>query len=331
MSETDNIRAALRTKLREINNDNPLVIREEIIAEWESQTGKRLYPAQSDNFLLNELAAREARVKTQINEAVLQQYARTAEGVFLDEIGAFWGNKLKRLEEIRIDEDGNEYLYIEDDERLRRRILLAPEGTTSAGTVGAYTFHALSSDLAIIDVDISTPDDGAGNVHITVLGDGSKSIDDLCNTVYHAITADNVRVLCVNYTVSGPIDIPYVIQAEIVIYKSYSARDVNAEAVKAAEAYTKNPRKHQSIDNVNSIEEVEDHYKRLGIDIVGSQIIEAIHSVAGVYQVNLVGFPESGVISIKSGDDYSFGELMKIAEIGVCERVTVNIVGVANE
>lgn len=329
MSETDNLRTALRSRLREINNDNPAVIRDEIIAEWESQTGKRLYPGQSDNFILNELAAREANTKTQVNEAVLQQYVRTSTGIFLEELGYPW--RVFRLEETRLDDDKNEYQYVEDDDRLRRRILLAPESITNAGTVGAYTFHALGADLAILDVDISNPDDGTGKTHITVLGDGSKPINDLCDAVYQTITDEKIAVLCVNYSVSASKEVHYSIDVSIWIYKNYSEQTVKKAVIKAIEAYVDNPRKHHSILNVSDIDELEDSYKRLGVDIVDSQIIEAIHSVTGVYKVELKNFPKSGIIKVMSGTDYEFGALEKIAEFAVCDVITVNIAGVADE
>ena len=43
---------------------------------------------------------------------------------------------------------------IEADERLRQRIILAPESFSNAGSEGAYRFHALSASQDIIDVGI---------------------------------------------------------------------------------------------------------------------------------------------------------------------------------
>lgn len=43
---------------------------------------------------------------------------------------------------------------IESDERLRQRIILAPESFSNAGSEGAYRFHALSASQDVIDVGI---------------------------------------------------------------------------------------------------------------------------------------------------------------------------------
>lgn len=69
----------------------------------------------------------------------------------------------------------------------------------------------------------------------------------------------------------------------------------------------------------------------IGIDIVESQIIDVIHNVDGVYQAKLKGFPASGIIKIKAGDDYPDGTEVKIAEIGICDKITVKVVGSVKE
>lgn len=329
MEETSKIRERMLEDLRVINPDNPMIVRDEVISRWEKRTNKKLYPSQSDNFIINELAATDARRASQVNHAMLQNYVRTASGLFLEELGFFWG--VTRINDLIEDEEGNVTELVEDDDRLRMRILLAPEAITSAGTVGSYTFHALSADTRIVDVDISTPDDGAGKVHITVHGDGSVSDDELADKVYRVIQDEKVKVLCVRYTTSPPIPVHYKVDTEITVYDGFDEIWVKSEVEKEIKRYTDSPQRTNTIDKVGNISEMSERKRIIGIDIVESQIIDVIHNVDGVYQAKLKGFPASGVIKIKSGDDYPDGTEVKIAEIGVCDKIIARVVGSVKE
>lgn len=48
----------------------------------------------------------------------------------------------------------------ENDDALRKRIQLAPESFSTAGSYGAYRFHTLSVSQSIIDVAVLGPDEG---------------------------------------------------------------------------------------------------------------------------------------------------------------------------
>lgn len=62
----------------------------------------------------------------------------------------------------------------EIDDSFRRRIQLAPEAYSSAGSLGAYLYHALSVDpVAIVDADVWFPAAGYANVAIQTIHDDS--------------------------------------------------------------------------------------------------------------------------------------------------------------
>lgn len=301
------IQAQFLASLRTLIQDDPKQILSAIKGEWEAQTGKKLYPAQSDNFVLNELAARESNVCTQMIYAMMQNYVRTATGVFLEALGEFWG--VKRIIDITHDENDQEIITKETDERLRERIILAPEAITSCGTVGAYRYFVLTSDISITDVDFSTPDDGSGRVHATVLTKDGMASDDLINKVFHVLSDEKNAVLCVNYSVSAPVQVNYHIDAEIIIYDNFIELAVQEQVQSALEAYA------------------ESAQETLGKDIVLSQILDVIHNIEGVYSASLKGFPESGIIKVLSGDEYPVGEMVKIAQWPVCNSVTTTVIG----
>lgn len=65
----------------------------------------------------------------------------------------------------------------ETDESFRRRIQLAPEAYSSAGSKGAYLFHTLSVDpVAIIDADVWFPMPGHANVAIQTIHDSTDPV-----------------------------------------------------------------------------------------------------------------------------------------------------------
>lgn len=107
------------------------------------------------------LAYREAPLRNRVNQAARATMLAFAGGADLDHRGAIYG--VARL-------DG------EDDARLRRRIQLAPEAFSGAGPAGAYAFHALSADAAIIDAHAFSPAPGA--VHVAVIGQDVEPVTD---------------------------------------------------------------------------------------------------------------------------------------------------------
>ncbi|MCK9549631.1 baseplate J/gp47 family protein [Aquamicrobium sp.] len=64
----------------------------------------------------------------------------------------------------------------ETDTSLRRRIQLAPEAYSSAGSLGGYLFHTLTVDpVAIVDADVWFPAPGYANVAIQTIHDDTDS------------------------------------------------------------------------------------------------------------------------------------------------------------
>ena len=88
---------------------------------------------------------------------------------------------------------------IESDDAFSRRILISPEGFSSAGPEGAYRFWAMTADSNIIDAITDSPAPGVVNV-IVLLRDNMELTqpikDKVYTTVYpHRPTTDNVFVV----------------------------------------------------------------------------------------------------------------------------------------
>lgn len=112
--------------------------------------------------LMEAFAYREMLLRSRINEsarAVLLPYARGAD---LDNVGAMFGVARG---------DG------ETDERLRRRIRLAPEAFGTAGAAGAYVYHALSRAPWARDASACGCRSGRpGIVQINMLAEGDDPV-----------------------------------------------------------------------------------------------------------------------------------------------------------
>jgi phage-related baseplate assembly protein len=126
--------------------------------------------------LLQEDSYRELLLRAAIQDGGKGNLLAFAEGAMLEHIGAFYG--VGRLVVQVADPSAVPPVdaVLESDESLRRRIQLAPEGFTTAGSEGSYIFWALSGSPDVKDVAISSPE--PRHVTITVLsriGDGAPS------------------------------------------------------------------------------------------------------------------------------------------------------------
>jgi phage-related baseplate assembly protein len=168
---------------------------------------------------------------------------------------------------------------MEGDDRLRERIILAPEHFSVAGPALSYRYHAMSANQSVVDVAVLSPE--PGQVVLYPLVQGGLPSEDVLAQVAEAASADDVRPLCDTVTAASPVLYEYAISAEITLYHSADAADTLARATAAAQAWA---------DKAAAA---------LGSDIVRSQIMAAL-SVSGVYRVHLalpledVDVPENG-------------------------------------
>lgn len=100
----------------------------------------------------------------------------------------------------------------ESDYAYSRRIYLATQSYSNAGSYGAYEFFALSASSAIAQVTVSGPEDGLnpGNVLLTVLLQGGEFPNQaMLDLVYQAVNPDTIRDLCAYVTVQAPAPVAY--------------------------------------------------------------------------------------------------------------------------
>jgi phage-related baseplate assembly protein len=217
--------------------------------------------------LLEVCAWRELLIRARVNDAARAVMLATATGADLDNLAALFG--VERL----IVDPGDPLATPpvpetrESDAVFRARAQLALEGFSTAGPVGAYTFHALSADAMVKDVYVDSPN--PGEVRVTVLsheGDGTPSAPVLA-AVAAALNAQDVRPLCDLVNVQAATIVTYTLDAAIEVLDGPDPALVLAASLAAVTGY---------VDGAHA----------LGRDITLSGLYAALHQ-PGVSRVTL--------------------------------------------
>lgn len=211
-------------------------------------------------ILLEVCAYRELLLRNRINEAAKATMLAYATGSDLENLGASLG--VQKLEG-------------ETDDQLRQRIQLAPEAFTNAGSIGAYTFHALSASSDIKSVSVKSPN--PGEVLVTILsktGNGTAS-EELIDAVLKKLSEEDVRPLTDQVSVQSAEIINYSVEAVITVYSGPSSAVVETEARVTLDKF---------LDERHAIEKL----------VAVSGIYDALH-VDGVKKVQLISPTEDVV------------------------------------
>lgn len=180
----------------------------------------------------------------------------------------------------------------ENDERLKQRIVLAPEQFSNAGSIEAYKFFALGANADIIDVEVISP--VPGEVAIYPLMRSGLPSAAVLGQVLAACNGERARPLCDTVTSNTPVVRPFALTVQLTLYSGADVGTAQDLATKAANAY---------LARVAG---------KLGVDVVPSQI-ESAMDVYGVYRVAVVS-PAAPLVLEKN-------------EWPQCTAVTITVVG----
>ena len=248
------------------------------------------------NKVLESFAYRILHERQRANDQSKQNLLAFASGTTLDHRAAEFG--LVRF----VLDPGNALAIppvpptLESDADLRRRIQLAPEAFTTAGSTGSYIFHALSADPVVLDASVDSP--LPGEVVVSVLsrtGNGSAN-GALITAVDAKLTATDVRPLTDAVTVQSAAIITYTVQAVIWTFAGPDSAVVLASANARLDALL-----------------AESH--RLGRDVVRSAIYAALHA-DGVQSVDLIA-PAADIII--TGSEAAYATATDITHGGISE------------
>lgn len=220
---------------------------------------------------LAEVAAyREMLVRQDANDQARSVLLAYAEGADLDHKAAE-RNLQRRL--ISPATESSPAVY-ESNESLRKRVQLAPEGQTTAGSEGSYIFHGLNADPRVKDIYPYAPLDEDGNptgicnIYVLSTERAGEASEELLNIVDAALNAKSVRPLTDKPIVYSASILNYSIEAEIFIDEGPDENIILSSCYQAAEEYTQ-----------------KSHAFNGGVSLSG--IYQALHQ-PGVSRVNLI-------------------------------------------
>jgi len=179
-------------------------------------------------IVLQAYAYRETLIRALINDKARAVLLAYASGSDLDHIGAFFGVQRTTIVPATLDVAA----VMESDDRLRRRIQLAPEAFSTLGPRGAYIFFALTLDPSIMDAwaykPAAHPNDGT--VNIVVTGEDAVDVADaVIARLVDRLYRDDTVPLTDAPNVMRAVRTDYVVDATLVF-----SRGPDPDAIKAA-------------------------------------------------------------------------------------------------
>ncbi len=186
-------------------------------------------------------------LRQRVNDGARAVMLAFATGADLDHIAAMFG--VERLVVVPADPETipPTEAVLESDDRLRRRAQLSPEAGTAAGTIGRYTFYALTSSGRVADAVVTSP--APGDVLISVLcADDDLWIPDapLLAIVDGVVQDEDVRCLNDTVTVAASGVEDYAIEATLTFLPGASqelalaAASANAERIRVRRQMDRN-------------------------------------------------------------------------------------------
>lgn len=148
-----------------------------------------------------------------------------------------------------------EAVYEADDD-LRERALLAFEGITTAGSKGAYRYHALSAHADVVDVDVDSPKEG--EILVTLLGNSNAGAVSqvVIDTVTEALNAEEIRPDTDKVTVQSAVSVDYQITAVVYLESSPSSESVKNKVLSNADEFVSAKKKLGAAVRRNAINAV---------------------------------------------------------------------------
>ncbi|SOC56467.1 Phage-related baseplate assembly protein [Chromohalobacter canadensis] len=187
---------------------------------------------------LEESAYRELLLRQQQNERAKALLLAYAAGPELDHIGVTY----YMTERLLLDEGDPDAVppvdpTYEGDADYLRRILLAHDAFSTAGSRQSYQYYALSADPMVRDADAVRPLPGVVQVYVLSREDDGEASLALVDTVEKALSAETVRPLNDTVRVTTATVLPFAVSASLVLREGPDGDVVAAEAQRRAREY----------------------------------------------------------------------------------------------
>ena len=269
-------------------------MRDDLVARFPAIEGVIDLESEPARKLLEVAAFRETLIRQRVNDAARAVMLAFASGSDLDQIGANYNVA-------RLIVDPGDPLAVppipetpESDTDFRKRIQLALEGITTAGSEGSYVFYGLSADGDVKDIQAVSNDPGVVLIYVLSRTDDGTASPALIGKVNAALNAENIRPLTDLVTVQSASIVTYEIEADLTFYPGPDSEVIRARAEEAVRAYATG-------------------VQRIGFDVTLSGLFAALHQ-PGVQRVNLI----SPVADLVLGEgEASFATSVIVRDTGV--------------
>lgn len=187
---------------------------------------------------LEESAYRELLLRQQQNERAQALLLAYAAGPELDHIGVTY----YLTERLMIDAGDPDAVppvapTYESDADYLRRILLAHDAFSTAGSREAYQYFALSADPRVADAEAVRPLPGVVQVYVLARAGDGEAPADLVDVVEGVLNAETVRPLSDTVRVGSATVLPFAVSATLVVRDGPDGDVVAAEAERRAREY----------------------------------------------------------------------------------------------
>ncbi|CAI3163009.1 hypothetical protein MWMV17_MWMV17_03474 [Acinetobacter calcoaceticus] len=220
-------------------------------------------------------AFREMLVRQRANDSAKAVLLAYASGTDLDHKAAE-----KNLERRLISEatETSEAIY-ESDSLLRKRVQLAPEGYTTAGSEGSYLFHGMNADVRVKDIEPVSPDRGIAAMYVlSNEGDGAAS-EEIINSVDKALNKKFIRPLTDYVQVYSASIIHYQVEAVLEIQDGPDKNIVLQDAVLKLQEYVNSVHKLNTKVSITGIASALQRKGVIDVDLISP--IAKIEPVSG--------------------------------------------------
>lgn len=244
-------------------------ILQEMLSDFSSRDPNFDAPLESDPaYKILEVAAfRELGIRQRVNDGTRAVMLAYASGSDLDQLAAN-----KNITRFVLDPGDPGAIppvppVYETDNDLRRRLQVADEALTTAGSRGSYIALTLSADPLVKDADAISVIEGGVTVYVlSRTGDGTAD-ELLLTAVDTALSDEDKRPMTDTVNVLSASISNYTIEAVLTVYPGPDANTVRDNAIAAAQAYA-------------------DTVHKLGFDVKISAVYAALHQ-PGVQSVAL--------------------------------------------
>lgn len=216
--------------VEELDYEALLKIYHEVVLAKNPKLERALKLEQSGaNIILQAEAYGEMIMRARVNAAARAVMLPFATGADLDNLGALFG-----LARDIVPGDPDAQPVIEDapesDERFRRRIQMAPESFATAGSEGAYIYHALTAHAGLRDAS-ALKVDNLGGVKITIMNAGADPLptQEQRDAVYNKLHQRNIKPLTDVVSVAAVTVKEVNLNAELILYPGPDAALVLAD------------------------------------------------------------------------------------------------------